>query len=229
MKKILALTVALGIAALPLSARELKFYNGNTPINSGAKIEMSDYEVENIGNMVSVGFAPELYVWSDIFTNTVTLTATCVSGQTIQFCPGGECVAGTTVSKDKVTISSNQKIALLYEYMAELSKDEPIPTVVTEISAFDTKYTSVKADVTIVMSGTAGVTEVFVNDDSFKAVAGGIEYDFAAPTQVVLCTLAGATVIETTLEGSGVLSTASVPEGLYVYKAGEKSGKIYIR
>lgn len=229
MKKIYLLAAAALFAAAPLSARVLTFYNGEAPIENGTTIVSNDFEVDALGEMVEVIFEPKLYIGTDIWTNTVQVTAKCISGQEIQLCAGGTCEKGTEVVKTKVTIQPTSKLALQYDYNAFLPANEPIPTVVTEISAVDTKYPDVTASFTITMNASSGVTDIFANDASFKAVAGGIEYDFATLTDVTLYSLSGEKVLETTLEGSGVLSTSHLPKGIYAYKAGAKSGKLYLR
>ncbi len=230
MKRILASALVAMLAAAPLSARELRFFNGSTEVASGETVESSAFTVTPIGNgRVEVTFAPELFLWSDIFTNSITMTADCVSGQAIQFCPGGECVSGTSITKENITVTADQKLDIKYEYIAELEESEKIPTVVTELSAFDAKHTDVKTEMTIVMSSDSGVAGIFVNDSSFKAIAGAVKYDFATPTEVILYTLSGETLYTAVLEGTGTIDTSSLSTGLYLYKTGTKSGKIYLR
>lgn len=229
MKKIYLLAAVALFAATPISARVLTFYNGDTPIENGTTVQSNDYEITQYGDNVEVFFEPKLYIGTDIWTNTVQITAKCITGQEIQLCAGGNCEAGIEVIKNKVTIQPTQKLYLQYEYTSMLPANSEIPVVTTEISAVDTKYPDVTANFTIVMNGSSGVTDVFANDSSFKAVAGGIEYDFTAATEVVLYSLNGEKVMETTLDGSGVLSTSHLPKGIYAYKAGAKSGKLYLR
>ncbi len=229
MKKILSIAFAALIAAAPLSARELKFYNGNTAVEAGASLEFTDFTVTPIGNgMVEVSFAPDLYIWSDIFTNTVSMTAECTSGEVIQFCPGGNCVSGKTVTKDDIKIMADQKVAIQYEYIAEMNETDAVPTVVTKISAVDSKHTEVTAEMTVIMNASAGVAEAIVSDNSFKAVKGGISYDFVGAAEVSLYNLGGEVVYHSVLDGKGTIDTVSLAPGIYLYKAGNKSGKIYL-
>lgn len=230
MKKFYTMALMALVVTAPLLARELKFFNGTTELEQGATVESSEYTVEAIGNgMVEVTFAPELFLWSDIFTNSVTLTANCVSGQLIQFCPGGECVTGTTVTKDNITVQRDQKLPLLYEYIGELGETEDVPDVVTELEAVDSRHTDVKADVTIVMRSKSAVSEIFMNNSNFKAVKGGINYKFDGMTAVSLFTISGEKVYEKAMKGAGTINTTALPAGVYVYKIGKQTGKIYIR
>lgn len=228
MKKIYLLAAAALFTAAPLSARMLTFYNGTTPIENGATVTSNEIDITPLGDNREIYFEPQLFLTTDIFTNTVQITAKCISGQSIQLCAGGNCESGTEVVKNKVTIQTDQMLSLQYDYTAILPAAETIPVVVTEISAVDTKYPEVTANFTIIMDASSGVTELFANDAAFKAVAGGIEYDFATSAKVELFNINGEKVINTLLEGSGVLSTSHLPNGIYAYKAGAKSGKLYL-
>ena len=230
MKKILSIALAVLFVTANMSARELKFYNGNIAVNQGETLEFADFTVTSIGNgMVEVSFAPELYIWSDIFTNTVSMTAECTSGEEIQFCPGGNCVFGKTVTKDDLKIMADQKIAIQYEYIAEMSESAAIPTVVTKISAVDTKHPEVSAEMIIVMNASSGVAEAVVSDNTFKAVNGGICFDFVKESEVSIFTLTGEQVYSGCHNGIGTIDTSAFANGIYIYKVGKKSGKIYLQ
>lgn len=230
MKKFYTMALMVLMITAPLSARELKFFSGATEVEQGASIESSEYMVEPIGNgMVELTFAPELSIWSDIFTNSISLTATCITGQIIQFCPGGECVAGTTITKDNITIQRDQKLPLLYEYIAEMDETAEVSDVVTELEAVDARHTDVKAAMTIVMRSKSAVSEIFMNNSNFRAVKGGINYNFDGMTAVSLFTISGEKVYEKAIKGAGTINTAALPTGIYVYKIGKQTGKIYIR
>ncbi|MDE5869959.1 MAG: T9SS type A sorting domain-containing protein, partial [Muribaculaceae bacterium] len=149
----------------------------------------------------------------------------------IQLCAGGSCDAGEEVTKKDITLQGSQRLPLEFDYVEnERNPSDPIPTVVTEISAVDTKYPNTLTSITVTLNGdNAAVTDIFANDNDFRAVTGAIEYRFDAPTQVAIFNLAGETVLEATLNGEGSLNTTSLSKGVYAYKAGAKSGKIYIR
>lgn len=144
------LSIMAGLLALSAGARELTFYNGNDPIAPGSKVEFEAIEVEDYGDYKEVRMAPKLYVSSDIFTTDLTVTATCTSGQTIQLCLGGRCQAGETVTKT-VKAATNEKVALDFDYIAELDADEEIPVVTTTIEAQDGTHAETHISFTIVM------------------------------------------------------------------------------
>lgn len=232
MKKLYAFAAAALFAALPLSARELTFYMGDETIENGSKVEFTNVETEVWGDLGMVVMDPNLSLVSDVATNTVTITAECLSGENIQLCAGGQCVSGKKVVKENINMAADKKVLLQFEYM-DMNWDPttPIPTDVTaEISAVDTAYPETAVSFTIVMNPkNSAVKEVFLNDKAFRAVKDGIEYTFDAPAAVAIYNLKGEAVVKTTLNGRGTLSTSSLPAGIYVYKAGAKTGKIYIR
>lgn len=229
MKKFYLLGMCALIASSSLSARELKFFQGEKEIASGSNFEYSEYtSEEGRPGYEDIVFNPGITLWSDVTVN-VTVSAKCTSGQQIQLCAGGSCEAGAEVVKENVRLDADQKLDLKFEYLGEVKEGEVPPTIVTELSAFDPDRSNVKADITVTFSAISGVTSVFVNDSSFRAVAGGIEYSFDAPTQIEIFSLSGETVLKTIADGNGLLSTAYLQPGVYAYKAGSKSGKIYLR
>ena len=229
MKKIYALASCAILTVSSLSARELKFFEGDKEIPSGSKIEYTDYtSAPGRPGYVELTFNPEIYLWSDI-TMSVTVTAKCITGQSIQLCAGGKCEVGSEITKEKVKVNGNEKLDIKFEYISEQPEAEAVPVVVTEISAFDPDRSNIKSDFTITFNSVSGVSTVFANDDSFRAVTGGIEYSFETPTPVEIYSLSGETVYSGTLNGNGTISTHNLAPGIYAYKAGSKTGKIYLR
>lgn len=236
MKKLYVIASMALLSAASLSAKELTFYQDSNKIENGSKFTFKDieepyeYTDRETGEMVvEYEYNPFIFLESD-FTGSVTITATCLTGQSINLCAGGQCVSDVSVTKTGVMVSPNQKLNLLFDYVGTFPVGTEIPVVTAELTAVDETNPSVKASFTITMDGTqAGVSTVIANDNAFLPVEGGVEYSFNAPTQVAIYSLAGEAMIETSLNGNGTLSTANLPAGIYVYKAGAKSGKIYLR
>ncbi len=209
-------------------ARELTFYIGDTPIENGATVEFTDINVEDYGDYKEVTMAPALYVSTDLFTNALSVTATCTSGQTIQLCAGGNCQAGTTVTKSNVTISTNQKLPLQFEYIAELDGDEEVPVVTAKIEAQDGTYEATYKSYTIVMGKQTGVT-LIENSPELTYAEGAFEYNLTAPEAFALYNTVGLQVLGAQLEGHGTLAADGLTAGIYVYTLGSKTGKIYVK
>lgn len=163
MKKILI--AAAMLCAMTASARELTFYIGDTPIENGSTIEFSDFKVETYDDGYrGVTMAPELFVSSDIFTEKVSITAECTSGQTIQLCAGGNCMAGTKVTKNNVTLKTDTKLPLMFDYVNnDIEPGAEVPKVTAVISAQDGDFADTFKSFTIVMAEKAALGNVSVD------------------------------------------------------------------
>ncbi len=113
MKK-LYMALALALVAVSAGAANLKFYLGDQEIAQGSTVGYSEYEwVEEFEPGVwDIMMKPKIYLESDFFTNTVTITATCTSGHKIQMCCGGQCMSGETVTKSDLTLRQGVKFDL---------------------------------------------------------------------------------------------------------------------
>lgn len=233
MKKFYLLLCGLALAATT-QARELSFSIGKEnpeAIAPNSTIKYDKVEVEDFGIVIAT-MAPELYISSDIYTSSVELVTKCISGQTIQVCAGGNCSSGQTVTK-KVTITKDERVPLLFEYIGEFEPGQEIPEVVTEFTAVDTKYPETEVMFTLVMNSKAGLT-VIENNKTVRAVEGGIEYNLdGGEAQLALYDLNGTCVLSSRISGNGSLSSKSLRPGVYVYSlngsAHNASGKLYIR
>ncbi|MDE6301893.1 MAG: T9SS type A sorting domain-containing protein [Muribaculaceae bacterium] len=230
MKKLLLLSATL--VALTSQARELTFYLGETAVKPGEKVVFTDVQKEPAGAGFDVVMAPELYLHSDLVTSNVTVKAECTSGQKIQMCAGGDCMSGTTVTKEKVRIESDQKIPLEFEYMAYAADEEAIPTVITNFTAVDPKYPNTEVTMTLEMNPNGGTATVSVTSVELVAVNGGLSYKVESPATLSLIDITGRTILRQSVSGEGFISTASLPRGLYIYRlAGSSvlSGKLQLR
>ena len=227
MKKIYLLLAA---AALSMSsqAREFTFYLGDKVIANNETVNFTDLQVVDYGDYTEVTMKPDLYVMSDVFTNTVNITADCTSGQEIMLCAGGSCQQGTTVTKKGVTLQTNKKLPLEFDYYCELDPGQEVPTVTTVIEAVDTEFPETKKSFTIVMSNNSGSITVIENAKELRFTEAGLEYNLSAPATLNLYNVDGQLVKSAALSGAGTLAV-DVAAGIYVYTLGDKSGKIYIK
>lgn len=230
MKK-LYLTLAAALLSIgSMAARELVFYVGDTPVKPDETVKFTNIEVTPVGGGASeVIMDPQLSLWTDIYSNTIRLTAKCTSGQSISMCAGGACESNNEITKNGVEVKSNQKLNLQFEYTDMVEADQAVPEVVTEFTAVDVNRPATEKKFTLVMNPSAGVATIITDKANFRAVAGGIQYSFDAPTAVALYSITGQKALATTLNGNGTLSTANLPAGIYVYTLNGKSGKLYIR
>ncbi|MCM1521726.1 MAG: T9SS type A sorting domain-containing protein [Muribaculaceae bacterium] len=232
MKKIYAFLLAM-LAVGTMSARELTFYMGDSPIANGSTVAYTDTEVKDLGDgWKSVKIAPPLYLWSDLVTKTVKVTAACTSGQVIQMCAGSKCEAGTSVTKNNVTINTREKLDLEFHFEnPEMQGD--VPTITVKFDAEDTSY-GTTASFTLVMGpNSSGIREI-AKDKEVWASPAGIEYNLNAPANISLYSITGTQVLAVKAEGRGTVNTHSLRPGIYIYtvttSAGARTtGKIHVR
>lgn len=227
MKKFYLLICGL-LLCTAAQAKEITFYNGTTPIGNGETVNFSDINITDEGTYVSVEMKPELYVSIDMFTASLNVTATCTSGQQIQMCCGGGCQKGTVVEKKNLRMQANQMLTLEYDFVGEFDTVNDIPTVVSTIEAIDGTNEATRKSFTIVMGSNASLT-LIENARELKFDGTNIVYELNTTTAFTLSDMEGRTVMSHTLEGAGTLSTEGISEGIYIYRLGDKSGKIYIK
>lgn len=228
MKK-LYISLFSALIAFGASARELTFYLGDTKIAKDANIEYNDITIDTTDGFQAVAMEPKLYLSSDIFSANIEVKATCTSGQEIQICAGGECTPGTTVTKDKVKIQTNEKLDLEFHYRVDLGMDEEVPTVTTIFEAKDTKYPDATyTSFTLIMGKTAGV-QVIENNTDITVTPAGLVYTLNVPTTLAIYDITGKQALNTQLQGTGVVDTSSLVKGIYIYRAGNTSGKFIVK
>lgn len=225
MKKLL-LSLACVCAFFSANAIQLSFWLGDQKITPGQTVEFTDITVNTDDGYKDVKMAPDLYLQTSLFSSDIKIVASCTSGQKIAMCAGGKCMGGETVIKENITINTNQKLPLDFDFADEFDIDEEIPTVTTVIEAEDVTEPGSKIQFVITMGEkNAAVSAIEVFDD-LKAVDGGIAYKTEGECTLNVTTLSGVSVFSSNVAGEGIVS---LPQGLYVYSFGERTGKIYIR
>lgn len=225
MKKIY-LTAAAALCGLASQAIELSFWIGNQKITPGETVEFNEVSVKDYATYKEVTMKPDLRVSSDIYTSSLKVTATCVSGQSIQMCAGGLCKGGETITKENVTVQTGQKLSLGFDYVGELDPGEEIPRVTTMFEAEDTTEPGSKTGFVLVM-GPQGASLVRVEAVSgLSAVAGGLAYEVEGSARLAVYNAAGVSVGSAVVSGSGVVS---LPSGTYIAVLGGKASKITVR
>lgn len=227
MKKLYILLLA-GAAAISANAAELTFFLGNQEITPGSTVKFADYEAEEYeAGVWDITMNPPLTLKSSFFTNKVSVTATCTSGQSIQMCCGGQCSSGTSVTKEKLTINTGASLPLELEYINHEFEGSKVPDITVKISASDNGGTPV--EFTIEMGPSAASLST-VSDGTFIHFNGSaVEYNTLCPTPLAIYSLTGVCVASTTVEGAGTVSTTSLAPGVYFCKAGNETGKILVK
>lgn len=227
MKKFILLLAAVS-AYCSASALELSFLLDNKKITPGTTVEWTDIKVVTYEDdqYKEVTMKPALYLTTDLYSSKIKVTAKCTSGQEIQMCADGKCRGGESVTQENITLQTNAKLDLGFDYVAELDLDEDIPTVTTEFEAEDVNKAGTKIQFVLQMGPKgASLTEI-TTSENIHAVEGALAYKAESPCILTVSTIGGVSVFCGEVEGEG---TVTLSTGLYVYTFGNASGKIYIR
>lgn len=229
MKKLYTLAALAFCSILGAQAADLKFWIGDTEIAPGQTITFSEVVREDLGGIVEVKMAPELFLSSDVATY-VNITAQCTTGQYINMCAGGECVSLPTVTKTGIAIAANDHLPLIFDWMDYVDEmDSPIPVVKTNFTATDG---STQVKFTLVMDPTAASISLIETTEAVSYGPEGISYNVAAPSQLALYSITGSQVLSARVEGQGTISTHSLRPGLYIYTlrgSRKHTGKILVK
>ncbi len=225
MKKFLLLLAAVS-AYCSASALELTFMLGDHKITPGSTVEFTKFTVDTQDGYKEVTCKPDLYLYSDLYSSKIKVTATCTSGQEIQMCAGGTCRGGASVTKEDVKIQTGEKLFLEFDYIDELDLDQKIPVVTTLFEAEDVTKPETKTQFVLIMDENGASVAEITATKGLRAIEGGIAYKTDYACSLTLSTIAGVNVVSTEVEGEGIVK---LPQGLYVYSFGNSSGKIYIR
>lgn len=195
----------------------LRFYMGDKAIKSGETVTYNNAEVTDLGANKIVKIDPHIFLSSSEDASNIMVKITSLSGHEVKCCAGGECVAGTSIEKKNVTIKSGEKLDLLFEYYAILNADEEIPAIEARIEAQYFLDDNSKQEFIIRMGDTSGVEIVEITNHAVKPCADGLEYSIDGEATVNIYSASGRLMQTNRVSGNGVISTSSLPCGLYIY------------
>lgn len=208
-------------------AMELTFWLGDKKIEPGTTAEFTEVTVDDYGDYKEVFMEPKIYLSSDIYSSSIKVTASCVSGQNIRLCCNGNCQTGKEVTKNDVTLRREERLDLQFEYIEELDAGVEVPTVVTRISAEDIYDEESRVDFVLVMGVEgASLNKVETGADVVVPVPGAVAYSVSATAPFAIYATDGTCAFESTVTGDG---TVALQPGIYVYKLGNISGKILVK
>lgn len=230
MKKLYIIAAAALVSA-SAAAQTVNFTRNGEVLANGTTLNYSEKtEVQEIdGTFITFTIEPEIYVVSDEDVN-ISLKAECTSGQEIQMCYG-DCISGTTVSYNNIPLTANTPLATQFKYLYILGESEmPTEPVVTELTLNYAGTIGLPlSKITVVMDPNNSSVSVLEADKSFSYADGEIRYDAGEGMQCVLYDAEGKCVLDTHLSGTGAISTKGLARGIYAYRLGSKSGKIYVK
>lgn len=216
MKKITLLLASLLLFSAA-DARQFTLKNGDDEIAAGSTYSVPESQYEVYPGEVDV--VPHFVLYSDAMTNSAKLTVKSLNGQTVQCCAGGACVAGTEITKDLVYTAAGQGVNLELEFFHFGNDLKDAGNVVVALDVTDSKYPAANVSYTIVMCGEDTGVEVIENNEVFRTVAGGFEYNLPGEAVVTLYNANGSVYGSYELSGNGVLSINELPAGVYIYTA----------
>lgn len=198
--------------------------SGNV-IPSGSTYTSSNYEDIVVQRL----YDPKISVLCDE-SMTVEMTAECTTGQTIMLCLGGNCVAGTTVTKKNVQLLGGEPMPTQFEYM--WMEGEDLPELVS--TNLDIKETGVlgggaSSSIVVVINTNTGAVSTLKVDDTFRYTNGVINYSVEKTSLVELYDTTGKCVLSREVSGNGTISTEGIATGIYMYRVGNKTGKIFVK
>ncbi len=153
----------------------------------------------------------------------------------IMFCPGGYCrepnALGIATAELKLEKGVPSPLELHCELQSSIGKDVcPEINAPVEITLISRNKPIFSFTVVFDSSASAGIDNVTASGDFVNLVAGNIlEYNVPDSTKLDIYSLNGATVMERVVNGHGSLSLDRLAPGVYLYKAGELSGKVLVK
>lgn len=229
MKKFYSL-IALTFACLAANAQTINFVHDGKIIESGSTFTYNGMELKDYGSILEVNIDPDLYILSDK-TVTVNATANCTTGQSIQLCPSGTCIPGVNVVSENINLTANTPLSARFEHIGYyMSKDEIPDIISTNLAIYEGPVTGTPVtEITVVMKPKEASVSIVETDPEFKYINGFIEYSVDSASKVQIFDLNGKVIFESEINGKGSINVESFAQGIYVYRLGTKSGKIYIK
>lgn len=233
MKKIYMIAAAALLTVTTAGARELKFCQGDKVFNAQDRLVWNQCKIEDYGaDGKDYVYDPEISILSDVDANDVIVTATCTTGQNIQLCCGGSCEMGPSITKRDIEVKAGVPLASQLEQTGQTySADERIPHVEVELTAQYAGDPSSLIKLEIVFDTGTGITSVTADND-ITAVKEGIRYNLTSASEVSLYDMTGRRVVTAKVSGSGIIPTAALPAGIYVYSvegSARRTGKLFVR
>lgn len=221
MKKIYTLMAALLCVGAANATVNFTTKSGEV-IESGKTYTWSEYTDMN----GLAYFDPEIFIISDTDI-TVDVTANCTTGQGISLCCGGECESDISVTKKNVNLTANKYLPSNFDYFGTLEDGLFVSTDLSIKQSMTLGGDLTK--ITVVFSLEGGSVTVLVNDNDLTYSNGELNYQADEETGLALYNANGQCVLNEIVSGKGSLSTSNLETGIYVYKFGNKTGKIFVK
>lgn len=231
MKKIFTSIMMLGAVAA-MSAQNLhiqKGADGEVVYENGETVEISVEQTWYGDDYFTLQWDPEFYIVADAACNAI-VSVNSPKGF-VQFCGGTttECINTSTtnpaVKQFALQPNAPQNMVIdILDMTGSYPFSDDIETTVT--ATYNGKTYSLKV---IFKATSAGVNEVSTDVTKVAVEGRTLHYYFAQPTLVTLYTISGQPAMTHTVNGAGSLSLDALPGGVYLYRAGARTGKFVVR
>lgn len=201
-------------------------FEGTKTLKDGDVIECG-YEENPLGADYGYNWDPTIVVTCNK-NLTLTVTADAPAGNKISFCGiSGQCVmlTGTPETRSNV-YNTGDKVPM----QLDITNGNVVEPVNATLKITDGQET---VNITVTFVGEAQ-EELAINTVAAKGVqisATGRTLRFVADnaTDITLYTISGQSAVSRRISGSGSLNLSHLPAGVYIYRAGNKTGKIILR
>lgn len=159
---------------------------------------------------------------------TLTVTADAPAGNKIMFCGlTGQCIqlAGIPDTRSNV-YTAGTKVPMEF-HIAGGNIIEPVDATLKITDGTET----VNITVTFVNEEQpeASIKNVAANGIAVRLQGRTLNFNVDTPAEITLYSISGQTAINRRVSGHGSLNLAQLPAGVYIYRAGNKTGKLILR
>ncbi len=231
MKKIFTTLAATLLMSTASFAAITVTHEGN-PVSNGDTFTVyaDQFTTTTMGPLHRIKGEVELNVSTTSAPLTFKLTT---DNEKVQCCPE-QCISVTDPDGDglwegSLTLSGNTTSVRCPIDITFVQQSATLPTflITADVTISDKSGDTFKVRV-IFDSEHAGVGSI-TSVDGISYSAGALRYNFAAPTNVAVYSIAGNQVLSRTVSGNGSIDLGTLHRGIYIYNAGGTTGKFVVR
>lgn len=159
---------------------------------------------------------------------TLTVTANAPAGHKIQFCGiTGNCAMlnGSPETRSNV-YTAGTKVPMQLDIM---NGDIIEPVNATLKITDGTQTVSITVTFVNEEQTEAGIKNVAANGVAVSLQARTLNFSVDTPAEITLYSISGQAAISRRISGQGSLNLSQLPAGVYIYRAGKKTGKLILR
>lgn len=225
--------MAAMMLAATMSAQNITYYMGETPLSLGETYEYNSYTYQEfMPGYGSVTVDPDMQIMCDRDA-TVNITADCTTGHTISMCCGGQCLAAVKVEKKNIELTGDQKLPLQLEYLQVTDDVSSIGKIEVALSTEVANTIGGKSyDVNLVFDLLKGSVSLVEADNTIQVGMHSLKYDVEGSATLMIFDAQGKCVASHNVAGQGSVATDELPQGIYFYTLNtvkKHTGKFYVK